>query len=264
MSQFTAITPQQFANKAWQRYTGYAFAAKANAIPVVAAELANLVPALPLGFVQANDGSFQLVAITSLQPGTNLFVAPKGDWIGQYIPAVLRCYPFLLRKAPDKDESIFCIDENSGLAVEPGKGEAFFDEAGRPAQALNDMLAFVSQVETSRVVTQAAVDALQAADLIQNWPLQMQNGGRTIAVEGLYRINEAMLNAVPSHVLLSLRAAGCLPLAYAQLLSMNQLAMLQTASDLQERLRGNIAQQPQKLDGLAGFALSDSGTLKFS
>lgn len=263
MSQFTAVTPQQFANKAWQRHTSYAFAAKANVIPVVAEELANLAPALPLGFVQIN-ASFELVAITSLLPGNNLFVAPNGDWLGRYIPAALRGYPFRVVKAEGKDESILCIDESSGLVVESGLGEAFFDGAGRPAQALNDMLNFISRVEKNRVVTQAAVDVLQAADLIQHWPLTMQNGDRTVAVEGLYRIDEAMLNAIPSNEFLSLRTAGCLPLAYAQLLSMNQLAMLQMAGDVQERLRVNTTLQPQKLNGQAGFALSGSDTLKFS
>jgi hypothetical protein len=263
MSQFTAITPQQFAGKAWQRYTSYAFAAEANVIPVVGAELAKLAPALPLGFIQAN-ASFELVAITSLQPGTNLFVAPNGDWIGRYIPAALRAYPFRVVKTQDKDESILCINESSGLVVEAGMGEAFFDEAGRPAQSLNDMLDFISHIEKDRVVTQAAVDALQAAGLIQKWPLQMQTGDKTVTVEGLYRIDEAKLNAISGDVFLSLRSVGCLPLAYAQLLSMNQLAMLQMAADMRERLRTNITQQPQNLDGLAAYEFSSGETLKFS
>lgn len=263
MNQFTAITPQQFANKAWQRATNYAFAAKVNVIPVVAAELANASPLFPLGFMQI-DASFQLMAITSLLPGANLFVAPNGDWLGRYIPAVLRGYPFRLVKAQDKDKNILCIDEGSGLVVEAGRGEAFFDEAGHPARALKDMLDFISKIEVNRVVTQAAVDALQAADLIQKWPLSMQAGDRTVAVEGLYRIDETRLNAVTDDVFLSLRKAGGLPLAYAQLLSMNQLAMLQMAGDVQARLRAKITPPPQNPDGLLEFAFSDDGTLKFS
>lgn len=53
MSELTAITTQQFAHKAWRRPSGYAFAARAHVLPVVVAELPARVPALPIGFVQA-------------------------------------------------------------------------------------------------------------------------------------------------------------------------------------------------------------------
>lgn len=263
MNTFTAITPQQFAGKAWKRYSSYAFAVQFNVIPVVAAELANLAPALPLGFVQTGE-SFQLVAITSLLPGANLFVAPNGDWLGRYIPAALRGYPFGVVSAQDKDETSLCINESSGLVVEAGQGEAFYDEAGRPGQALKDMLDFISKLEANRVVTQAAVDALQAANLVQHWPLSVRNGDRTVAVEGLYRIDETMLNTVSNDVFLSLRKTGSLPLAYAQLLSMNQLSMLEMAANAQSRLRANAVKPPQKIDGIAGFSFLDNDTLKFS
>ena len=182
MNQFTAISFQHFANKAWLRPADYTFAAKSNVIPVVAADLSNLAPSLPMAFMRAG-ATFQLMIITSLQPGTNLLVTQKGDWLGQYIPAVLRCYPFLLIKSQEKDKNIFCIDESSGLVVEPGRGETFFDPEGRPAHALKEMLDFTSKVEASRAVTQAAVDALQAADLIQPWLINMRNGDKTVAVE---------------------------------------------------------------------------------
>ena len=66
MPQLTAITPQHFANKAWKRQSGYPFAAQANILlPVVMAELAKLVPVMPLGFVQT-EGGFRLAGITAL------------------------------------------------------------------------------------------------------------------------------------------------------------------------------------------------------
>src|SRR5437899_270151 len=104
MSQLTAITPEHFAHKSWQRHSNYTFAAQANVLPIVAAELVKLVPALPMGFVQTETG-FQLMAITSLQPGTNFFVAPDGRWLGDYVPAVLRAYPFRLVKPQDREDS---------------------------------------------------------------------------------------------------------------------------------------------------------------
>lgn len=45
-------------------------------------------------------------------------------------------------------------------------------------------------------------------------------------LEGLFRVNEAALNALDNEAFLSVRKSGALPVAYAQLLSMQQLRVL--------------------------------------
>lgn len=258
------ISADRFAGKAWRRPAGYTFAAAENIVPLVAAELAKAVAAMPLGFVQTEQG-FQLVAVTALQPGTNLFVAPDGRWLGPYVPAALRGYPFLLVKFQDREESVLCIDEASGLVVEAGQGEPFFGNDGQPGKALKDMLDFLSQMERSRVVTQASVDALGAAGLIQPWPLAIQQGGQNLPVTGLHRIDEAALNALSDEAFIALRPAGALSVAYIQLLSLNQLAVLTQMAQVQEKFKAQVPAAVQNLKGLKGIGLSvDNGTLKFS
>lgn len=260
----TAISKEQFSGKVWQRFTSYAFAAGETLIPLVVAELARAVPAMPLGFVQIGEG-FQLVAVTTLQPGANLFVAPDGRWLGAYVPAALRGYPFRLVKPQDRAESVLCIDEASGLVTEGGQGETFFGDDGQPSKAVKEVLDLLSQVEQNRVMTQAAVDALAAASLIQPWSLTIKQGEQNVPVTGLHRIDEAALNALEGEAFLTLRRSGALPVAYAQLFSMNQLAVLQQLAQIQAKL---IAQAPavkQNFAGLGGIGLSeDNGTLKFS
>ncbi len=264
MPQLAAITLQHFANKAWKRQSGYAHAAQANILLIVMAELAKLVPAVPLGFVQTED-KFQLVAVTALQPGTNLFIAPDGRWLGGYVPAALRGYPFRLVKPQDQEDSILCFDQSSGLLVEAGQGVAFFDEAGTPSQAVKDILDFLAQTDRNRVVTQTAVDALQAAGLIQPWPLNVQDGNKAVAVEGLYRVDETALNALDAATLHGLRDKGALALAYAQLISMNQLSVLEKLSVVQAQMQAQAASAAQGLATLQGFGLSqDDGTIRFS
>lgn len=218
----TAISPEQFTNKAFQRSTGYSFAIQTHILPVVVAELTHLVTAaMPLGFVQTGD-TFQLVMITSLQPNTNLYVFSDGRWLGSYIPAILRGYPFRLAKLQDREDSVLCIEDDCGLVVQPGKGEPFFDDTGAPSQAVKEILDFWDHVERSRQVTQAAVEALQSARLIQPWPINLQKAGKAaVSVEGLFRIDEAALNELPDEDFLKLRQTSALPVAYAQLFSMN-------------------------------------------
>jgi hypothetical protein len=261
--QLNAITAEQFSGKAWRRYPGYAFAAGETLIPLVVAELTQVIPTMPLGFVQSGEG-FQLVAVTALQPGANLFVAPDGRWLGAYVPAALRGYPFRLVKPQDRADSVLCIDEASGLVVEAGQGETFFDEDGRPSKALRDVLELLSQVERSRMVTQAAVDVLVAANLVQPWPLSIKQGEQNVPVTGLYRIDEAALNALDNEAFLTLRQSGALLVSYAQLISMNQLTVLQQLAQVQAKLQAQAPPVVKNLAGLKGFGLSqDDGTLKF-
>lgn len=264
MPQLTAITREQFAAKAWWSHTSYTFAARSNILPVVASELAKLVPSIPLGFVRT-ESTFQLVAITSLQPNTNMFVAPDGNWIGDYIPAAVRAYPFHLIKPIDSDDSVLCFDESSDLLVDAGQGEAFFDADG-PSPAIKAILSFLSDTETSRVLTQRLVDALQSADVIRPWSLNLIQGEHTVPVEGLYRIDEAALNTLADEAFNSLRKAGALPLAYAQLFSMNQLVMLSKAAEVQTRVREQLQSRNLGQAPVAdmSFGLSLGETLKFS
>lgn len=266
MTQFIAVTTQQFANKSWKRYPDYSFAAQTNILPVAAVELSRLAPAMPLGFVQAGS-AFQLVAIAALQPGQNFFVAPDGRWVGDYVPAALRGYPFRLVKPQDRESSILCFDESSGLLAEAGVAEPFFDETGAPSQVVKDILGFLSQVERNLMVTQAAVDALQAAGLIQPWVLNLQQGGQQAPVAGVFRIDEAALNALPDEAFVSLRKTSALPVAYAQLLSTNQLATLQKNAEAQARLREQLkAQESGQAGNRAGldFAFSNNEILRFN
>ena len=79
MPNLIPITPEQFASKAWTR-GGFAFAQKDHLIPFVLAELAQLVPVMPLAFVPLGEG-YQAVGLASLQPGSSLYVSPDGQWL---------------------------------------------------------------------------------------------------------------------------------------------------------------------------------------
>ncbi|OIQ81137.1 SapC [mine drainage metagenome] len=262
--QLTAIT-SDFTTKNWKRSPNYLFAAKSNVLPVVVSELARLVPAMPLGFVKDGD-VFKFVAITSLQHNTNLFVAPDGSWIVDYIPAVIRSYPFHLVKPQDREDLVLCFDTDSGLLCEVGEGEPFYD-GDEPSQLVKMALNLLSETETSRVVTQRFVNALQETELIQPWPLNIQEGEKTTKVEGLYRIDETALNALPDEDFLTLRKSGALGLAYGQLLSTNQLSVLSKAAQVQTKIKEQVqalaASQAQNLSD-TGFRMSSSDdTFKF-
>ncbi len=258
MTKLVAITKDNFSDKAWVRNPGYGFASSLATVPVVAAELPSLVPAMPLGFVR-NGTTYDLVAICSLHPSTNLFVAPDGRWLGSYVPALLRSHPFRLAKIPGQENSILCIDEESGAIA--SQGIPFFDASGEPSREIREMLNMLTQIERSGIATQAAIAALDSAGLIQPWPLKLrQNGLGDTAVEGLYRVDEPALNALSEEAFLKLRGNGAFAIAYAQLLSMHQLGLLQRLDQVQAELKAQAEAQLSVLENL----FQDDGTITFT
>jgi hypothetical protein len=263
MTELAAITPERHAKKVWKHVTDYAFAAERTVIPLVGAELSKVAPAMPAGFIKL-DAGYQLVAITSLQPGINLYVAPDGKWLGAYIPAALRAYPFQLAQQEGAGEFMLCIDEASGLVVEITEdGNAFFDDQDQPTQEVKDIVDFLAAFEASRTVTQGAVNALADAGLITPWEINLKQGEKVVPVEGLFSVDEAALNKLDDEDFLAVRKAGGLGVAYAQLLSIGQLAVLERLGELQ----GQILEQQganSEASNLTGFFLSDDeGSLMF-
>lgn len=262
MTEFAAVTPERHAKKRWKRVINYKFAAAETAIPLVGAELSKAISAMPSGFIKQEAG-YQLVAITSLQSVRNLYVAPDGEWLGSYIPAALRTYPFRLLKPESAEESILCINEGSGLVAEiTEEGNAFFDDQNQPTQGIKDILNLLSAVEANLALTQVAVNAMADAGLITPWEINLKKGEEVAPVEGLFRVDEAALNKLDDEDFLTLRKAGGLAIAYAQLMSMNQLAALEQLG----KLRGQILAQTATsgAGSLEGFSLSeDEGSLMF-
>ncbi|MDA0280279.1 MAG: SapC family protein [Proteobacteria bacterium] len=263
MAELAAITPERHAKKVWKHVTDYAFVAEDAGIPLVGAELGKAALAMPIGLIKI-DAGYQLVAITSLQPGTNLYVAPDGKWLGGYIPAALRGYPFQLAQQEGAGEFILCINEGSGLVVENTEdGNPFFDDQDQPTQGIKDILNFLTQIKASRDVTEGAVNALADAGLIMPWKINLKQGEKVVPVKGLFSIDEAALNKLDDEDFLAVRKAGGLALAYAQLLSMNQLTVLERLGKLQ----GQILEQQAaaaEVSNLTGFSLSeDEGSLMF-
>ena len=61
-------------------------------MPVVGTELGKAALSMPLAFTE-NAGRYTLVALLSLTPGRNMFVAPDGRWLGALRPGLVSRLP---------------------------------------------------------------------------------------------------------------------------------------------------------------------------
>jgi hypothetical protein len=95
------------------------------------------------------------------------------------------------------------------------------------------------------------------------WEINLKQGEKVVPVKALFRIGEAALNKLDDKEFLILRKAGCLTLAYAQLLSMSQLAVLERLGELQGQILAKQTAQSEAAN-LSVFSLSeDEGSLMF-
>lgn len=229
MPNFRPITRDSHGTKFWKPQSSFHFAAKEAAVPLTFDELPRAVVSLVVGFMLNADDYFP-VALLGLKPGENLLVGANGQWLGRYVPALFRAHPFGIGPVAS-DREILCIDEDSGLVSDGPIGERFFDQSGAATKTIEGVLSFLQTVSAGQRQTKRICQVLKMHNLIQPWPIAIDSPAGEQRLGGIYRIDEAALNALPGEAFLELRTAGALLVAYLQLLSMQHLQALGLVAD---------------------------------
>lgn len=223
-----ALSREVHGSKRWKRSANLHFAAKSNAVGLLADELPRAAMVLPLAFMKRGE-SFVPTAVLGLAPNENLLLDKDDKWIGRYTPATLRSYPFLLaRPAGEEDPAkrVLCVQSQNDVIVDGDEGSLIFDEKGEPSPEIKKMLEFLLQMEQSNAKTERAVAALAAAGVIVPWKLALQAGDKKQTLEGLFHVDEKALNELADEAYLKLRKAGAVALAHLMLLSEQNLPSL--------------------------------------
>lgn len=248
------ITPQEFTQKHWQRYTSYAFAATQTITPLVAQELPKAVHAFPIALMQQGTG-FVPVAVQGLVQGRNVLVGPQGQWLSSYVPAAHRGHPFSL--APTAEgQLVLCVQADSPWANTP-EGEDFVDAQGQLSAATASVFAFLKTVAADHARTAQLCALLQQHGLIKPWAITLQGDAGTppVQVQGLHCVDEAKLQQLDAATLHTLHQSGALVLAYCQLMSMQHLHTLGKLAQAQ------AAQAAQAADAATALPTTASGEL---
>lgn len=228
MTRWITISREKHANAHWTPSQGFDFARPLQVTDILIPELSSLLPQFALGFVQQQKDHFQPVALLGVGSG-NLYVNAKGQWLGSYVPATLRGYPFMLAPKEDggRNERVLCIADEY-LGEGGADSQPLFNDEGKLADTAARAMDFLKQCEQFRAATAVATRALADARLLQRWPLKVNRGEdkEPLTLEKLYQIDEQRLNELDAETLANLRQSGALLLAYTQMLSMNQVDQL--------------------------------------
>jgi hypothetical protein len=242
-STVTAVNAERHKTQFWKAPSNYAFTSGSHLTGVSAQEVVHVARALPMGIVKSGD-ELVLVALLGFRPNQNLFVAPDGRWLASYIPAAFRGYPFRLAQTEgDPTKLTLAVDEASMLVGTDTEGATPFFVDREPHPKTKQMLDFLLKVRQGALLAQRAVSVL--APVIEPWPITVQQGSETQAVNGVYRISESKLNSLTAEEFLPMRSA--LPIAYAQLFSMQNLPLLERLATFHEAHRSKKVQEEAKL-----------------
>lgn len=250
------VSTARHGTRFWRRFTSYDFARRQRLVPLVLAEIAQAAIALPIVFARM-DGGFGPAALLRINPDDKTvnetpFVSAEGLWRGNYVPSVLRVYPFAAVEV-DNGRMALLIDEASGLVTDHPGDERFFTPEGRPDPSLGAVVDFFRHRTASARDTRTACAALDALHLFR--PFAPLPGMTAAQCEGLYMLDADHVAALSEAEILTLHRAQALLLMHAHLVARGHCCWLQGI----ERLASDTNRHPGRVqpdaegDTLSGF-----------
>lgn len=231
---YVALSHETHSNKRWRRFKDYQFAASAAVAELVAHEFSAACVSLPIAFI-LKDKNFLPVAVQGVINNVNLFVASDGRWLGRYVPAIYRSYPFSMATT-QAGQLVICVDDASGLITNPldvseaatlqAESLRFFNDQGNLDPFVKSIGSFLEQIQASRLITARMCAALNDEKLLVPWSIQVKTPIGQYQPDGLFRVDESKLQGASVDTLDRLNKVGALSAAYCQLVSMQHIQLL--------------------------------------
>jgi len=168
------------------------FAKDLSFIPVLANEAALASEMFPIVFTSDKENS-TLVALTSLGKG-NLAINEKGKYIGKYIPAFLRKYPFSLVniEGNEKQKAVFIYEEASNISKT--KGKQLFTNEGKQSDALKNSITFLIDYEKQQLNTMAIIKTIKDSGILEDREISItQDNEKKVLIDGFQVVNKDKL-----------------------------------------------------------------------
>lgn len=158
------------------RKADFSFAKSMISVPLVWKEVSYACKEYPVVFPVINEKEIEAgqgplpMAMLSLINDKNLFTDDNGGWQADYIPAIIRRYPFGLAEmsaAEKEDEKQFVIlIDDKAPHFSGDNGEPLFEEDGKPAPSLLKAQAFLENLHRDTAITRDLTLELEKQQLL--------------------------------------------------------------------------------------------------
>lgn len=211
--------------------TDFRFASQFHIAYVTMHEFMRGASAFPVVFLHDKDrDEFRPVALLGLNAGENLFVDALGQWLGSYVPAIVRRHPFALAPAAQDGQYVVCIDESSPM-LSHSEGAALFDPQGAPTQVLENVKLYLGEMRKMDALTQQFCRFLASHQLFTPLNMRVRDKDKLKNVAGCFVVNEERVNQLSDELHLEMKRQGYLAPIYAQLISLAQIERLVKLQD---------------------------------
>ena len=209
--------------------TDWRLASSLNSLFVAAVEFGDVCREFPIVFVRAGkepDGTDAIapIAVLGLTANENLYVSGE-RWRAQYMPALLRMYPFCMSRISEEQFAI-CVD-SAFPGFNDKEGQALFEADGKPAALLSEMQKQLETLEQEIQRTRMVGKRLQELGLLREmrFDTQLADGSKH-TVDGFLTIDDEKATALTDNVVAELHRNGMLGLMHLHWVSMGNMRRL--------------------------------------
>ena len=214
------VSPKQHLNTSVKVGTDYSFARDVNSVPLMSVEFDFCLGEYAIVFA-GEPGAVMPAAMLGVRDRENLQVGADGAWLGKYIPAFLRRYPFVFSSTDAGGTFTLCVDEDYAGVNQEGRGERLFDSQGERTQYLQNVLNFLQAYQLQFQATRQFVQLLEDLQLFDSMEAQFTlPSGQQMKLGGFKVVNRERLRQLDGDKLAELARTGGLDLIYAHLHSL--------------------------------------------
>ncbi len=205
---------------------GLTYAASTIAIPLAIVEFPQAVTEFPIVFAVGDKGPGTPVALVGVREKESLFIDGNGKWLGNYVPAFVRRYPFVLNIDPETKAPMVLVDEAyDGLSATDG--DRLFEEDGTETEITKSMLAFLGDFKAQGELSNEFMARITKFDLLVPQSIVVNRGKEpSVTLDGFHIVDEKRLHALDDAATLELARSGDLARIHTHLLSLNNIQKL--------------------------------------
>ncbi|ABK44682.1 SapC family protein [Magnetococcus marinus MC-1] len=204
----------------------FRYAAKIQSCPISDIEFFPCSLSHPIMFAKAEDGKIVPLALMGLERETNQFVSSEGVWKeGEYMPAFLRRYPFIMVRDPENTRMVVGLDMDAE-GVNRDEGRELFDEKSEASEFAKSAMKFLTDFQEAFDRTQNFLAKMSELELFDDAVFNWEFKGVTSSFGGFMRIDEKKLDELDDETLLALTRSGHYKLIVAHLVSLRRFQRL--------------------------------------
>ncbi len=202
------------------------FSKDTNCVYVAGIEFPLASKEYPIVFALDADHNPFPVVLLGLRNDENLFLDEKGKWLGKYVPAYIRRYPFILARGEEQNYTV-CIDESFADFNTVKEGEQLFTKDGEQTPLLDNSMNFLKEYEIHVEWTNGLCKALKDLDILESMQANITlKNGEKLSLSGLMVVNKDKLKKLDAKVLKDLVEKDYLDMIYAHVQSLANMNSL--------------------------------------